>query len=156
MLGQDAALDTVPYFYTDQFDVSMEYSGFPTLARGPPTIRGSLEGKEFLAFWQRDGRVVAGMSVNWPRSAKPQKADQGTHLGENRREPGRPGRSGRPARQAPAGGLVRGGGLAGDGSGGLDAGLVPGHAGLARAGVGAGQGRQQRVDVGLGGGMPQA
>ena len=38
-----------------------------------PTIRGSLEEKEFLAFWQREGRVVAGMSVNWPRSAKPQK-----------------------------------------------------------------------------------
>jgi hypothetical protein len=51
----------------------MEYSGFPTLAAGPPTIRGSLEAKKFLAFWQRDGRVVAGMSVNWPRSAKPQK-----------------------------------------------------------------------------------
>jgi NADPH-dependent 2,4-dienoyl-CoA reductase/sulfur reductase-like enzyme len=74
MLGQDAALDAVPYFYTDQFDVSMEYSGFPTLATGRPTIRGSLEEKEFLAFWQRDGRVVAGMSVNWPRAAKPQKA----------------------------------------------------------------------------------
>ena len=74
MLGLDAALDTVPYFYTDQFDVSMEYSGFPTLTAGWPTIRGSLEEKEFLAFWQRDGQVVAGMSVNWPRSAKPQKA----------------------------------------------------------------------------------
>jgi NADPH-dependent 2,4-dienoyl-CoA reductase/sulfur reductase-like enzyme len=74
MLGQDAALDAVPYFYTDQFDVSMEYSGFPALATGRPTIRGSLEEKEFLAFWQRDGRVVAGMSVNWPRAAKPQKA----------------------------------------------------------------------------------
>ena len=73
MLGRDASLDTVPYFYTDQFDVSMEYSGFPSLVSGPPAIRGSLEGKEFLAFWQRDGRVVAGMSVNWPRSAKPQK-----------------------------------------------------------------------------------
>lgn len=73
MLGQDAVMDAVPYFYTDQFDVSMEYSGFPTLATGAPTIRGSLEGKEFLAFWQRDGRVVAGMSVNWPRSGRAQK-----------------------------------------------------------------------------------
>ena len=73
MLGLDAALDTVPYVYTDQFDVSMEYSGFPALVSGPPTIRGSLEARKFLAFWQRDGRVVAGMSVNWPRSAKPQK-----------------------------------------------------------------------------------
>ena len=73
MLGQDAALDTVPYFYTDQYDVSMEYSGFPTLISGPPVIRGSLEGREFIAFWQHGGRVVAGMSVNWPRSDKPQK-----------------------------------------------------------------------------------
>lgn len=73
MLGQDAVLDTVPYFYTDQFDVSMEYSGFPSLISDPPTIRGSFADREFLAFWQRNGRVVAGMSVNWPRSDKPQK-----------------------------------------------------------------------------------
>lgn len=72
MLGQEAVLDAIPYFYTDQFDVSMEYSGFPTLAAGSaPVIRGSLEAKEFVAFWQRDGRVVAGMNVNWPRSVKP-------------------------------------------------------------------------------------
>lgn len=72
MLGQEAVLDAIPYFYTDQFDVSMEYSGFPTLAAGSaPVIRGSLEAKEFVAFWQRDGRVVAGMNVNWPRSGKP-------------------------------------------------------------------------------------
>ena len=41
MLGQDATLSTIPYFYTDQFDVSMEYSGFPDLAAGTePVIRG--------------------------------------------------------------------------------------------------------------------
>lgn len=72
MLGHDAALDMVPYFYTDQFDVSMEYSGFPSLAaKAVPVVRGSLEGKEFVAFWQQAGRVVAGMSVNWPRAVKP-------------------------------------------------------------------------------------
>lgn len=72
MLGQDATLSTIPYFYTDQFDVSMEYSGFPTLAAGAePVIRGSLEDREFIAFWQQDSRVVAGMSVNWPRKAQP-------------------------------------------------------------------------------------
>ncbi|MFE4542184.1 NAD(P)/FAD-dependent oxidoreductase [Arthrobacter sp. NPDC056727] len=72
MLSQDVALDVVPYFYTDQFDVSMEYSGFPSLAaKVAPVIRGSLERKEFVAFWQQEGRVVAGMNVNWPRSVKP-------------------------------------------------------------------------------------
>lgn len=72
MLGQDATHSTIPYFYTDQFEVSMEYSGFPALATGTePVIRGSLEDKEFIAFWQRDSRVVAGMSVNWPRTEGP-------------------------------------------------------------------------------------
>ncbi|MET4588919.1 FAD-dependent oxidoreductase [Arthrobacter sp. 754] len=72
MLGQDATLSTIPYFYTDQFDVSMEYSGFPALAAGAePVIRGSLEDKEFIAFWLQDSRVVAGMSVNWPRKEQP-------------------------------------------------------------------------------------
>ncbi|MDR6506413.1 FAD-dependent oxidoreductase [Arthrobacter oryzae] len=75
MLGQDAALDTIPYFYTDQYDVSMEYSGFPTLAEGTePVIRGSLSGREFIAFWQHEGRVVAGMNVNVPRTQKAIKA----------------------------------------------------------------------------------
>ena len=74
MLGLDAALDTIPYFYTDQYEVSMEYSGFPSLVAGAPVIRGSLADREFLAFWLREGRVVAGMNVNWPRAAKPQKA----------------------------------------------------------------------------------
>jgi len=72
MLGKDATHSTIPYFYTDQFDVSMEYSGFASLASGAePVIRGSLADKEFIAFWQRDSRVVAGMSVNWPRKAQP-------------------------------------------------------------------------------------
>lgn len=75
MLGQDAQLDTIPYFYTDQYDVSMEYSGFPTLAAGAePVIRGSLASREFIAFWQHEGRVVAGMNVNVPRTQKAIKA----------------------------------------------------------------------------------
>lgn len=75
MLGQDAALDTIPYFYTDQYGLSMEYSGFPTLAAAAePVIRGSLESREFIAFWQHEGRVVAGMNVNVPRTQKAIKA----------------------------------------------------------------------------------
>ncbi|WP_028264865.1 NAD(P)/FAD-dependent oxidoreductase [Arthrobacter sp. MA-N2] len=75
MLGQDAVLDVVPYFYTDQFEVSMEYWGYPTLSAGSiPVIRGSMEEDSFLAFWLRDGAVVAAMSVNQQRVQKPIKA----------------------------------------------------------------------------------
>lgn len=65
MLGQAAVLDDIPYFYTDQFDLGMEYSGFGALAKDAKVvIRGSLQKREFIAFWVLEGRVVAGMNVN--------------------------------------------------------------------------------------------
>jgi len=65
MLGQDVVFDDIPYFYTDQFDLGMEYSGYPTLTRGADVVyRGNLDSREFISFWLADGRVVAGMNVN--------------------------------------------------------------------------------------------
>lgn len=61
MLGQDAVYDRVPYFYTDQFEIGMEFSGDITGA-DDLVVRG--EGLEFIAFWLREGKVVAGMNVN--------------------------------------------------------------------------------------------
>ncbi|MHA7175492.1 NAD(P)/FAD-dependent oxidoreductase [Arthrobacter sp. Sr24] len=65
MLGKDAALDDIPYFYTDQFDLGMEYSGFGALTKeAAVVIRGDLTKREFIAFWVLEGHVVAGMNVN--------------------------------------------------------------------------------------------
>ncbi|HWU46082.1 MAG TPA: FAD-dependent oxidoreductase [Humibacter sp.] len=65
MLGQDAVLDDIPYFYTDQFDLGMEWSGYPPLSKDADVVyRGDVDAREFIAFWVRDGRVVAGMNVN--------------------------------------------------------------------------------------------
>ncbi|MBP2413688.1 NADPH-dependent 2,4-dienoyl-CoA reductase/sulfur reductase-like enzyme [Arthrobacter stackebrandtii] len=65
MLGQDAVLDDIPYFYTDQFDLGMEYSGFGALTKDAQVVvRGDTATGEFIAFWVLDGRVVAGMNVN--------------------------------------------------------------------------------------------
>lgn len=65
MLGQDVTLDEMPYFYTDQFDLGMEYSGFGALTKDAElVVRGSLEKRAFIAFWVLEGRVVAGMNVN--------------------------------------------------------------------------------------------
>jgi len=65
MLGGDAVLDAIPYLYSDQYDVGMEYSGYPPLADGAElVIRGDLATRELVAFWVRDDRVVAGMNVN--------------------------------------------------------------------------------------------
>ncbi len=65
LLGQDETYDPVPYFYTDQYDLGMEYSGDV----GPEgfdkiVYRGDRSTREFVAFWLRGGRVVAGMNVN--------------------------------------------------------------------------------------------
>jgi 3-phenylpropionate/trans-cinnamate dioxygenase ferredoxin reductase subunit len=65
MLGQDVSFDDIPYFYTDQFDLGMEYSGYGPLTRGATVVyRGNRAGREFIAFWLADGKVVAGMNVN--------------------------------------------------------------------------------------------
>ena len=65
MLGHDAVLDAIPYFYTDQYDLGMEYSGYPPLTEGADVVyRGDRAKREFVAFWIRDSRVVAGMNVN--------------------------------------------------------------------------------------------
>jgi 3-phenylpropionate/trans-cinnamate dioxygenase ferredoxin reductase component len=63
MLGCTDGYARSPYFFSDQYDVGMEYSGYATdwdrvVFRGDPAAR------EFIAFWLRDGRVLAGMNVN--------------------------------------------------------------------------------------------
>jgi 3-phenylpropionate/trans-cinnamate dioxygenase ferredoxin reductase component len=64
MLGEQGAVyDRVPYFFSDQYDVGMEYSGF-TRAWDRVVFRGDPATREFIAFWLRDDRVVAGMNVN--------------------------------------------------------------------------------------------
>jgi hypothetical protein len=63
MLGQRVSYDRVPYFYSDQYDVGMEYSGYAP-QWDEVIFRGDREGGEFIAFWLRGGRVAAGMNVN--------------------------------------------------------------------------------------------
>ena len=65
MLGQPASFDDIPYFYTDQYDLGMELSGYAALMTDAEiVVRGDLDAREFIAFWVDDGRIVAGMNVN--------------------------------------------------------------------------------------------
>ncbi|NMO54882.1 FAD-dependent oxidoreductase [Actinoplanes sp. TBRC 11911] len=66
MLGQDVSYDRLPYFYTDQYDLGMEYTGWvdPSAAAPEVVIRGNVATREFIAFWLVNGKVVAGMNVN--------------------------------------------------------------------------------------------
>jgi 3-phenylpropionate/trans-cinnamate dioxygenase ferredoxin reductase component len=62
MLGRSEAYERLPYFYSDQYDVGMEYAGHaPRWDR--VVFRGDPADREFIAFWLADDRVVAGMNV---------------------------------------------------------------------------------------------
>jgi len=64
MLDQPAEYTELPYFFTDQYDLGMEYVGHaPSYKR--VVFRGDVNGREFVAFWlDGDNRVLAGMNVN--------------------------------------------------------------------------------------------
>ncbi|MFE6859316.1 NAD(P)/FAD-dependent oxidoreductase [Nocardia sp. NPDC057668] len=66
MLGRPAVYDRLPYFFTDQYDLGMEYTGY--VARKQETrvvVRGDVGAREFVALWLDSGnRVLAGMNVN--------------------------------------------------------------------------------------------
>ncbi|MFI7347967.1 NAD(P)/FAD-dependent oxidoreductase [Streptomyces sp. NPDC049936] len=65
MLGKGTTHDRVPYFFTDQYDLGMEYSGWaPAGSYDEVVIRGDAAKREFIAFWVKEGRVLAGMNVN--------------------------------------------------------------------------------------------
>ncbi|MER5864974.1 FAD-dependent oxidoreductase [Kitasatospora sp. NPDC002040] len=65
MLGQDAVHDRVPYFFTDQYDLGMEYTGYVEPGGFDRVVfRGDRAAREFIAFWLDGGRVLAGMNVN--------------------------------------------------------------------------------------------
>ncbi len=63
MLGQDVSYDRLPYFFSDQYDVGMEYSGLAT-EWDEVVYRGEVADGEFIAFWLKDEHVIAGMNVN--------------------------------------------------------------------------------------------
>ena len=65
MLGEQVTYDHVPYFFTDQYDLGMEYSGYlQPGAYDDVVVRGDLASQKFIAFWLAGGRVRAGMNVN--------------------------------------------------------------------------------------------
>jgi len=65
MLGEQAQYDRLPYFFTDQYDLGMEYLGYVEPGGYDRLVtRGDPAGGEFIAFWLSAGRVLAGMNVN--------------------------------------------------------------------------------------------
>jgi 3-phenylpropionate/trans-cinnamate dioxygenase ferredoxin reductase subunit len=65
LLGQPTAYTELPYFYSDQYDLGMEYVGHtPNGSYDQVVVRGDLASREFVAFWLAYGRIKAAMNVN--------------------------------------------------------------------------------------------
>ncbi|GAA2441305.1 NAD(P)/FAD-dependent oxidoreductase [Streptomyces macrosporus] len=65
MLGREVVHDRIPYFFSDQYDMGMEYSGWaPPGSYDQVVVRGDVGKREFIAFWLREERVLAGLNMN--------------------------------------------------------------------------------------------
>ncbi|GAA0458206.1 NAD(P)/FAD-dependent oxidoreductase [Streptomyces olivaceiscleroticus] len=66
MLGQEVSYDRIPYFFSDQYDVGLEYSGYaPPGSYEQVVLRGDVGKREFIACWlDGGGRLLAAMNVN--------------------------------------------------------------------------------------------
>jgi 3-phenylpropionate/trans-cinnamate dioxygenase ferredoxin reductase component len=72
MLGQDVAYDALPFFFSDQYDIGLEYVGYAAPDVDPElVIRGDPASREFMAFWLGNGRLLAAMHMNMWDSLEP-------------------------------------------------------------------------------------
>lgn len=62
-VGRRDIYDRLPYFFSDQYDLGLEYVGH-SQPGDAVVIRGDLDARKFIAFWHRDGNVTAAMNVN--------------------------------------------------------------------------------------------
>lgn len=69
MLGQTTAYAPLPYVWSDQYDVNLQYVGFPTEWH-EIVVRGNTDELEATIFFIRDGAVHAAATINRPRELR--------------------------------------------------------------------------------------
>ncbi len=75
MLGQDMTYDRLPYFFSDQYDLGLEYVGWADPRDSQVVLRGDVPGRMFQAYWLLSGTVQAAMHANmWDEGIEPLKA----------------------------------------------------------------------------------
>jgi 3-phenylpropionate/trans-cinnamate dioxygenase ferredoxin reductase component len=69
MLGKDEPYDDIPWFWSDQYDFNLQYTGFHAES-DEFIVRGSMEERNFVAFYLKDGRVLAAVAINRGRDLR--------------------------------------------------------------------------------------
>jgi hypothetical protein len=78
MLGDSRPYDTLPYYFSDQYNTGMEFWGDPALA-GVRVVRGELDTRSFTAFWHEAGRVTAVLNMHVHHHAHSHHDDSAGH-----------------------------------------------------------------------------
>lgn len=69
MCGQGRAYDEVHWFWSDQYDYNIQYTGFHSDWDGL-VVRGSMHERKFVAFYLNKGKVVASAAINSGRDLR--------------------------------------------------------------------------------------
>ncbi|WGY02009.1 FAD-dependent oxidoreductase [Nocardioides sp. QY071] len=89
MLGSDEPYTRLPYFFTDQYDLGMEYVGHGA-GYDDLVVRGDLAARQASVLWLREDRVAAGMHLNDWDAIGPLRAVVGRPATEAVRDPAVP------------------------------------------------------------------
>ena len=63
MLEKDEPYEDIPWFWSNQYEYNLQYAGFHT-EWDELIVRGSLDERNFEAFYRKDMRVLAAVAVN--------------------------------------------------------------------------------------------
>ena len=69
MMGKGEPYDDIPWFWSDQYDFNLQYAGFHT-EWDELVVRGNMEERNFVAFYRKDGRVLAAVAINRGRDLR--------------------------------------------------------------------------------------
>ena len=69
MMGRDVPYDEIHWFWSDQYEHTIQYAGYHE-GWDDLVIRGSMESRSFAAFYLTAGRVRAVVSVDRPSDVR--------------------------------------------------------------------------------------
>jgi 3-phenylpropionate/trans-cinnamate dioxygenase ferredoxin reductase subunit len=69
MMGKGEPYDDIPWFWSDQYDLNLQYAGFHT-EWDELVVRGNMEERNFVAFYRKDSRVLATVAINRGRDLR--------------------------------------------------------------------------------------
>jgi 3-phenylpropionate/trans-cinnamate dioxygenase ferredoxin reductase component len=69
MLGEHEPYGEIPWFWSDQYEHNLQYAGFHT-EWDELVVRGSTEERNFVAFYRKDGRILAAVAINGGRDLR--------------------------------------------------------------------------------------